>query len=97
MHLPEAPQVLVDQPLLWPQQELATPPSPEKQSAFICKWENCTSTHVFRREIDLIRHIKTIHVAPQAFLCQTYLRGKAFSRGLVLFLLSHMQLEAKIY
>jgi hypothetical protein len=102
MHLPEAPQVLVDQPLSWPQQELTIPPrsveislhdcshlvhplipfyfSPEKQSAFICKWENCTSTHDFRREIDLMRHMKTIQVAPQAFLCQTYLCGKAFSR-----------------
>ncbi|KAL3440462.1 hypothetical protein BJX65DRAFT_27363 [Aspergillus insuetus] len=54
--------------------------SPTQPESFICKWENCTSTHVFRREIDLMRHVKTIHVAPQAFPCHVGLCGRAFPR-----------------
>ncbi|KAL5339775.1 hypothetical protein BJX70DRAFT_363142 [Aspergillus crustosus] len=36
---------------------------------FRCKWEGCRSTHHFRREGDLWRHIRSIHLAPNAFPC----------------------------
>ncbi|KAL4789448.1 hypothetical protein BDV19DRAFT_374117 [Aspergillus venezuelensis] len=34
-----------------------------------CKWEGCTSNHPFPRVGDLIRHIKTILIAPDAHRC----------------------------
>ncbi|KAL4883982.1 hypothetical protein BJY04DRAFT_183708 [Aspergillus karnatakaensis] len=47
---------------------------------FQCKWEGCTRTHYFRRETDLWRHIRTIHVAPGAFRCVVGNCGKVFGR-----------------
>ncbi|KAE8359566.1 hypothetical protein BDV27DRAFT_149476 [Aspergillus caelatus] len=34
-----------------------------------CKWEGCTSTKCFNREADLLRHVKTIHIAPRSYRC----------------------------
>ncbi|KAL2826580.1 hypothetical protein BJY01DRAFT_255935 [Aspergillus pseudoustus] len=34
-----------------------------------CQWNGCTSTNVFSRETELMRHLRTIHVSPEAFPC----------------------------
>ncbi|OJI97462.1 hypothetical protein ASPVEDRAFT_36875 [Aspergillus versicolor CBS 583.65] len=47
---------------------------------FRCKWEDCTSTRHFSRVGDLIRHIKSIHIAPNAYPCRAQDCGKAFGR-----------------
>ncbi|KAL2813341.1 hypothetical protein BDW59DRAFT_167524 [Aspergillus cavernicola] len=48
--------------------------------SFQCKWEGCTSISHFARAIDLIRHIKTIHISPKAYPCLVKNCGKAFGR-----------------
>lgn len=45
-----------------------------------CRWENCTSKNCFRREADLMRHIKTIHVSPRAHECPVSNCGRCFGR-----------------
>ncbi|PLB50166.1 hypothetical protein P170DRAFT_435355 [Aspergillus steynii IBT 23096] len=43
---------------------------PRKPKFFICKWEGCThKRNHFRREIDLMRHVKNIHVSPRSYRC----------------------------
>ncbi|KAL3481546.1 hypothetical protein BJX99DRAFT_148701 [Aspergillus californicus] len=50
-------------------------PSPSMQNlpnhnpVYQCKWLGCRSTTSFRREIDLMRHLKTVHVSPKAYPC----------------------------
>lgn len=48
--------------------------------SFRCKWEDCASTRHFARVGDLIRHIKSIHIAPNAYPCRVQNCGKAFGR-----------------
>ncbi|OJJ63470.1 hypothetical protein ASPSYDRAFT_63302 [Aspergillus sydowii CBS 593.65] len=38
--------------------------------SFRFKWEGCTSTRQFSRVGDLIRHIKSIHITPEAYPCK---------------------------
>ncbi|KAL2816435.1 hypothetical protein BDW59DRAFT_153235 [Aspergillus cavernicola] len=47
---------------------------------FPCKWQDCRSTTCFRREVDLMRHVKSVHVAPKAYCCLEPNCGKAFGR-----------------
>ncbi|KAL3481010.1 hypothetical protein BJX99DRAFT_194876 [Aspergillus californicus] len=46
----------------------------------VCKWKDCRSRHVFHRDTDLLRHVKTIHIMPYAYPCQVSGCRKAFSR-----------------
>ncbi|KAL3440149.1 hypothetical protein BJX65DRAFT_291024 [Aspergillus insuetus] len=39
------------------------------ETNFQCKWAGCRSSRNFRREGDLIRHLRTIHISPTAFVC----------------------------
>ncbi|KAL2843459.1 hypothetical protein BJX68DRAFT_244007 [Aspergillus pseudodeflectus] len=45
-----------------------------------CEWAGCRSVTVFRRESDLMRHIKTIHVSPKAHRCTQLNCAMAFGR-----------------
>jgi hypothetical protein len=45
-----------------------------------CKWEGCRSQATFKRANDLIRHIRTIHVAPDEYRCRVEGCGMAFGR-----------------
>ncbi|CEN62296.1 hypothetical protein ASPCAL08933 [Aspergillus calidoustus] len=45
-----------------------------------CKWEGCRARTTFRRANDLIRHIRTIHVAPHEYRCPVEGCGMAFGR-----------------
>lgn len=52
---------------------------PEKATASMkCEWKGCTFPRPFRRYADLMRHIKTIHVSPDAYKCSVC--GKGFGR-----------------
>ncbi|KAE8306933.1 hypothetical protein BDV41DRAFT_585101 [Aspergillus transmontanensis] len=46
-----------------------------------CRWEGCTSTRCFNREADLVRHVRTIHIAPQSYRCDVDGCFKLFNRG----------------
>ncbi|OGM49575.1 hypothetical protein ABOM_001657 [Aspergillus bombycis] len=46
-----------------------------------CKWEGCTSTKIFNREADLVRHVRTIHIAPRSYRCNVDGCFKSFNRG----------------
>ncbi|KJK63834.1 hypothetical protein P875_00064728 [Aspergillus parasiticus SU-1] len=46
-----------------------------------CKWEGCTSTKCFNREADLLRHVRTIHIAPRSYRCNVDGCFKCFNRG----------------
>ncbi|RWQ99915.1 hypothetical protein C8Q69DRAFT_452979 [Paecilomyces variotii] len=45
-----------------------------------CGWEGCTSTDVFSCDRALWRHIKTMHVSPDAFECPVKRCGRSFGR-----------------
>ncbi|KAL2826583.1 hypothetical protein BJY01DRAFT_229612 [Aspergillus pseudoustus] len=55
------------------------PRSPRHQS-LQCRWEGCNSSTIFRREADILRHLKTIHVSPKAYPCPEWGCNKAFGR-----------------
>ncbi|KAL3470116.1 hypothetical protein BJX99DRAFT_240108 [Aspergillus californicus] len=42
------------------------PPGP---LLYQCRWQGCRSTTLFRREHDLLRHLKSIHIRPDAYVC----------------------------
>ncbi|KAL4913339.1 hypothetical protein BDW62DRAFT_167153 [Aspergillus aurantiobrunneus] len=46
----------------------------------LCKWDGCESTTYFRREADLWRHIRTIHISPRAYPCPEKKCLRAFGR-----------------
>ncbi|KAE8322524.1 hypothetical protein BDV39DRAFT_209665 [Aspergillus sergii] len=46
-----------------------------------CRWEGCTSRRHFNREADLMRHIKTLHIAPRSYKCVMENCSKAYNRG----------------
>ncbi|KAL2840137.1 hypothetical protein BJX68DRAFT_190066 [Aspergillus pseudodeflectus] len=46
-----------------------SPASRPPGESYTCKWEGCISTIVFRREADLIRHLRTIHISPNQYPC----------------------------
>ncbi|KAB8260692.1 hypothetical protein BDV32DRAFT_149126 [Aspergillus pseudonomiae] len=46
-----------------------------------CKWEGCTSTKIFNREADLVRHVRTIHIAPRSYRCNVGGCFRSFNRG----------------
>ncbi|KAL3479563.1 hypothetical protein BJX99DRAFT_221874 [Aspergillus californicus] len=54
--------------------------SPRTQPMFRCRWQNCQSSTYFRREQDLIRHIRSIHLHPTAYACQIDGCRKEFGR-----------------
>ncbi|KAE8332893.1 hypothetical protein BDV39DRAFT_199896 [Aspergillus sergii] len=52
-----------------------------QQLAQRCRWEGCTSTKWFNREAELLRHVKTIHIAPRSYRCNIDGCFKSFNRG----------------
>ncbi|PWY79870.1 hypothetical protein BO83DRAFT_414806 [Aspergillus eucalypticola CBS 122712] len=45
---------------------------------FECKWEGCSSSTRFSTEGDLVRHLKSIHISPDAYSCLVC--GQSFGR-----------------
>jgi hypothetical protein len=59
-------------------------PSSTSHGTFLpqqCKWEDCGSSTIFQREGDLIRHLKTIHISPNAYPCPEPECPRAFGRN----------------
>ncbi|KAJ0419579.1 hypothetical protein BJY00DRAFT_154381 [Aspergillus carlsbadensis] len=52
----------------------------QRPSVFRCKWAGCRSSRQFRREGDLVRHLRTIHISPAAFVCPYTECEKSFGR-----------------
>ncbi|KAE8423474.1 hypothetical protein BDV36DRAFT_242659 [Aspergillus pseudocaelatus] len=46
-----------------------------------CRWEGCTSRRQFNREADLVRHIRTLHIAPRSYKCIIENCSKTYNRG----------------
>ncbi|GLA48562.1 hypothetical protein AnigIFM63604_004080 [Aspergillus niger] len=46
-----------------------TPCSDHSPPTFECKWRGCSSSTRFSTEGDLVRHLKTIHISPDAYSC----------------------------
>lgn len=42
---------------------------PRSPATFECKWEGCQYSGSFKREHELLRHLRTIHIAPLAHSC----------------------------
>ncbi|GJP92146.1 alpha/beta hydrolase family protein [Aspergillus niger] len=53
-------------------------PASESPPAFECKWRGCSSSTRFSTEGDLVRHLKSIHISPDAYSCSVC--GKTFGR-----------------
>jgi hypothetical protein len=53
------------------------PPVPR---VFKCQWKGCLSLNDFRREADLLRHLKTIHISPAGYPCLLGNCNKVFGR-----------------
>ncbi|OJI99705.1 hypothetical protein ASPVEDRAFT_70037 [Aspergillus versicolor CBS 583.65] len=64
------------QPAFQASQTLSPSDSPRLQ----CRWEDCTRKTCFRREADLMRHIRTVHVSPNAYVCPERNCGRPFGR-----------------
>ncbi|KAL4746649.1 hypothetical protein BDW72DRAFT_184536 [Aspergillus terricola var. indicus] len=64
------------QPPAQSQAESSTQAAPVSQ----CKWIGCRSSTPFIREADLIRHLRSVHIAPNAFFCDQHNCGKRFGR-----------------
>ncbi|KAL5042382.1 hypothetical protein BDW71DRAFT_211229 [Aspergillus fruticulosus] len=60
--------------------EIGSPLHTSAAARFQCKWQGCDSSHRFKRENDLIRHIRTIHISPDAWPCLMNNCGMAFGR-----------------
>ncbi|KAL2783402.1 hypothetical protein BJX66DRAFT_318566 [Aspergillus keveii] len=54
--------------------------SPHTERTLRCGWRGCRSPTVFRRESDLIRHLKTVHISPKAYPCTKPGCDMAFGR-----------------
>jgi hypothetical protein len=57
-----------------------TPQLNHHPTSFQCKWQGCRSSRHFRREADLIRHIRTIHISPYAHPCYVEGCDRSFGR-----------------
>ena len=67
------PRVSEPDPQIGPTAEPAPP-------RFSCKWEGCQYPRPFGREADLVRHLKTVHINPGAYICPELGCGKPCSR-----------------
>ncbi|KAL4745641.1 hypothetical protein BDW72DRAFT_198436 [Aspergillus terricola var. indicus] len=45
-----------------------------------CRWQGCPGQTNFRRKADLLRHLKTIHIEPEAYPCLSPNCGQSFGR-----------------
>ncbi|MCJ1270680.1 hypothetical protein MMC22_010577 [Lobaria immixta] len=45
-----------------------------------CKWDNCSSTSSFKREEELVRHVKIYHISPTRYICDAPGCGKEVYR-----------------
>ncbi|KAL4928161.1 uncharacterized protein BDV17DRAFT_264918 [Aspergillus undulatus] len=62
-------------------QAISAVKSPKPQATlFVCKWEGCNPPSCFKRPGDLIRHLRTVHVSPDAFPCPVKGCDKVFGR-----------------
>ncbi|KAL2801976.1 hypothetical protein BJX63DRAFT_416095 [Aspergillus granulosus] len=61
---------------MFPTQQTTSTFTPKK-----CMWEGCNSSTSFQREGDLIRHLKTIHISPDAYPCHEAKCSKTFGRN----------------
>lgn len=62
---------------------LATKPAAEPaplRFSKSCKWEGCQYPRPFGRDADLVRHLKSVHINPGAYICPDLGCGKPFSR-----------------
>ena len=66
-------------PKIGPATEPAAQPAPPRFSK-TCKWEGCQYPHPFGREADLVRHLKTVHINPGAYICSELGCGRPCSR-----------------
>jgi hypothetical protein len=73
------PRVSEPDPQIGPATEPATRLAPPRFSK-TCKWEGCQYPHPFGREADLVRHLKTVHINPGAYICPELGCGKPCSR-----------------
>ncbi|CEN62295.1 hypothetical protein ASPCAL08932 [Aspergillus calidoustus] len=48
---------------------------------YYCKWERCQNLAGFKRLSEILRHIKEIHLAPDAYTCPVDGCGKTFNRA----------------
>ncbi|KAB8252807.1 hypothetical protein BDV35DRAFT_386853 [Aspergillus flavus] len=88
-HLAGSPTVAVTIPLVQSQRRIGQHdvPTNVNQSAkdarpiLRCRWEGCTSRRHFNREADLVRHIKTLHIAPRSYKCVVGDCSKTYNRG----------------
>ncbi|KAL5051306.1 hypothetical protein BDW71DRAFT_202493 [Aspergillus fruticulosus] len=55
-------------------------PTNKDVPVFRCEWKGCRSATVFGREADLIRHLKSVHIARDAYTCPEPNCDKRFGR-----------------
>ncbi|KAL2834094.1 hypothetical protein BJY01DRAFT_253201 [Aspergillus pseudoustus] len=55
--------------------------APTPVTSFYCKWEGCQCPIAFKRLPDIIRHIREIHLVPDAYRCPVDGCGRTFKRS----------------
>ncbi|XHF97083.1 hypothetical protein AWENTII_000686 [Aspergillus wentii] len=62
------------------QKDESTATRKNQTTLFRCRWEGCTYKKHFGRDVDLLRHVKHIHVLPRSFPCDVDGCSKTFNR-----------------
>ncbi|KAL3458802.1 hypothetical protein BJX64DRAFT_265934 [Aspergillus heterothallicus] len=58
---------------------------------FQCKWEGCKSNATYKRDAELWRHIRTKHLAPDAYRCPVAGCGRTFGRS------DHLKIHERVH
>ncbi|CEL08206.1 hypothetical protein ASPCAL11357 [Aspergillus calidoustus] len=72
-------QTAVDETLIGSSSAPTHPTQPTTPS-LQCRWQDCTSSATFRREADLLRLVKTVHVSRDAYRCPESHCDRTFGR-----------------
>jgi hypothetical protein len=57
-----------------------TPSESDQAVAMLCKWEGCKYDGFFKREVDLVRHVRCVHISPRSYSCPAGGCRKSFNR-----------------
>ncbi|KAI9368788.1 hypothetical protein BJX61DRAFT_536966 [Aspergillus egyptiacus] len=55
-----------------PRADLTVPPhsrTPSSSRLYKCEWRDCHTPGRFKRELDLVRHLRTVHISPDRYRC----------------------------
>jgi hypothetical protein len=52
----------------------------DQAASMVCKWEGCKYRGEFKRKVDLLRHVKLVHISPGGYSCSVEGCVRVFNR-----------------